>query len=130
MTSIVLSQQFPLCCDMQICLTSTSRTGTKDFIIFLPFSVFHHLLVLALLWCDGVQDTALQDHRLVLPQRPLGGNRTASQTFGARTRAGAEPRGSVIHRIIGARLTDAATHRLPTDLPRYEGFGINLVQKV
>lgn len=91
---------------------------------------FNHLLVLALLWCDGVQDAAFPDNRLVLPQRPLEVNRTASQTLGTRARAGAEPRRTVIHRVISARLTDATTHRLPTDLPRYEGLGVNLVQNL
>lgn len=94
------------------------------------FSITHYLLVLALLWRDGVQDAALADSRLVLPQRPLERNRTASQTFGTRARAAAEPRGSVIHRVIGTRLTDATTHCLPTDLPRYVGFSVNLVQKL
>lgn len=111
---------------------SASLSLLKQFPNISPFtlSIIFHLLVLALLWCDGVQDAALSDTRLVLPQRSLEGYRTASHAISPRGRARstADPRGSVIHRVIGARLTDATTHRLPPDLPRYEGFGVNLVQ--
>lgn len=85
-----------------------------------------HLLVLALLGGELLQDAALPDARELLPQGALAGRGHGAAPGCPISRVTGRP----VHREVHACLTDVATDRLASDLLGDDGGAVRLVQRL